>query len=466
MPRDVCVGAQHSCAMDERGRVACWGDNSFGQAGTIDAPTLPTPRWTSLPEAVELACGARETCVRTPAGEVHCLGGGGDIERVGLPSPARALLLGEESGCASLPDDHVQCWSPPSRGGGGDERTVGLRPRRPGEPAPLQVEHRCEVGDGAIRCAGAASHGQLGAGHPSWHPPRPVPALEDVRSIAISGAQACALVEGSRATCWGVSSGRDAAVGPTRVSLGAPVRDLASWADHGLCLHTSSGWRCGARWQPVSDPGPDDEPSDLTYVAPDGRCGVERSGRLACRAVSRAGARERLGRWRVIGEATDYVDCTARFRIHELAADAVCARDHDGGVTCYSLALDGQTAALPFDGAPSVAPAAQLAAASDARTSLACALDAAGAVRCWGGAAYGQRGMRANPDPLEPTPVEGLPVAIELAVAASFACAITDTHELWCWGSNREGGAPDGSPRSYPDGVDVRWPPPKSLVSP
>lgn len=42
-PREIAVGLQHGCALDTSGQVSCWGNNSTGQLGTLDALDHETP---------------------------------------------------------------------------------------------------------------------------------------------------------------------------------------------------------------------------------------------------------------------------------------------------------------------------------------------------------------------------------------------------------------------------------------
>jgi alpha-tubulin suppressor-like RCC1 family protein len=74
---------------------------------------------------------------------------------------------------------------------------------------------------------------------------------------------------------------------------------------------------------------------------------------------------------------------------------------------------------------------------------FACAIDTAGALRCWGRGAEGQTGG---------TPVDSLPVQIGAERAWKFvrasdryACAIAADDTLWCWGSNADGQFGNGS---------------------
>jgi hypothetical protein len=64
-----------------------------------------------------------------------------------------------------------------------------------------------------------------------------------------------------------------------------------------------------------------------------------------------------------------------------------------------------------------------------------------------------------TPGALPSAKIEGLPPATDVAVGGAFACAATKEGQVYCWGSNREGGAPDGAARARTTPVLVRWPP-------
>jgi len=86
-------------------------------------------------------------------------------------------------------------------------------------------------------------------------------------------------------------------------------------------------------------------------------------------------------------------------------------------------------------------PVAQL--ALGARHS--CALTEAGDPWCWGGNKWGQLGIGPGRETIpQPTKVEGLGKITQLAASILDTCALTEGHEVYCWGENLRGeaGAP------------------------
>ena len=75
----VSVGNQHSCALDDNGRLWCWGDNGYGQLGRTGVSTSLTPLEVPLPAAAaQVSAGATHTCARTTENRVICWGGEGN----------------------------------------------------------------------------------------------------------------------------------------------------------------------------------------------------------------------------------------------------------------------------------------------------------------------------------------------------------------------------------------------------
>jgi alpha-tubulin suppressor-like RCC1 family protein len=76
--KTVSLGAQHSCALLEDGSIACWGSNTFGQLGRLQADasvTAATPEPVhGIRSATSLAAGAAHTCASLADGSVACWG--------------------------------------------------------------------------------------------------------------------------------------------------------------------------------------------------------------------------------------------------------------------------------------------------------------------------------------------------------------------------------------------------------
>lgn len=80
-----------------------------------------------------------------------------------------------------------------------------------------------------------------------------------------------------------------------------------------------------------------------------------------------------------------------------------------------------------------------------------CAIDAAGAVQCWGKNVHGELGNGATANSTVPVPATELmsgAVAAELALADASTCVLTEAGRVVCWGWNQHGelgrGVPEG----------------------
>lgn len=126
----ICGGQDYSCALSDRGRLLCWGENSYGQLGQttpigerVTRPTelFPTQRYQ------ELSCGAQHACGTTLGGESQCwgrnhlgqLGVSPDqtplsdepivLAQDNVPFSFEELALGVHTSCG-IQNDVLYCW--------------------------------------------------------------------------------------------------------------------------------------------------------------------------------------------------------------------------------------------------------------------------------------------------------------------------------------------------------------------
>ena len=143
-----------------------------------------------------------------------------------------------------------------------------------------------------------------------------------------------------------------------------------------------------------------------------------------------------------------------------------CALDADGAVNCWGRDDSGQRGLSSF-GAPEPAADDQPAIREDALEvhvgqNHACALLVDGSVACWGRNDFGETGAPPNVTPRcdgmacqpSPTPVLGLPPAVDLASRGGMTCALSEDAELYCWGSS-DFGSPWRLPGPWEGGANV-----------
>ncbi|MCE9669977.1 Ig-like domain-containing protein [Myxococcus stipitatus] len=210
----LIAGSTHSCALLDDDTVKCWGENADGNLGLGDTRNRgdnPDEMGDALP-AVDLGAGRTAkaltigqgfTCASLDDGSVKCWGangygqlGLGDMENRGdgpgemgdaLPPvdfgtgrTAKALSAGMTYTCALLDNATVKCWGV-ARGslGLGDTARRGDEPGEMGDALPpvdlgtgrtatslAAGTHTCATfDDGAVKCWGDNTWGQLGLGH-------------------------------------------------------------------------------------------------------------------------------------------------------------------------------------------------------------------------------------------------------------------------------------------------------------
>lgn len=253
---DLVGGAQHVCALMKTGKVRCWGSNESNQLGqevtqAIGDDETPASKGdlAIAGVVVQLAAGRDHTCARTGDGDVFCWGlnSFGQVgypneievkvpraEPVNIGAKATQIAAGGYHTCALLSATEMRCWGDGFDGalGNNDDFEVGLF-EAPAEGAPVAMlakedriariyaggAHTCVLlDDGAVRCWGAGSSGQLGLGNyfnfgdglgaeddlPSIPPRIEVGGV--VLDLALGDATTCALLVGGQVRCWGRNS--------------------------------------------------------------------------------------------------------------------------------------------------------------------------------------------------------------------------------------------------------------------
>jgi alpha-tubulin suppressor-like RCC1 family protein len=180
----VTAGADHACALTDRGDAYCWGSNEFGQLGNGLAD--------SVLHAVPVRVSGGLTFTNVVAGLTHT--------------------------CGIVRDGAAVCW------GANDTAQLGDGTLKP-SPTPVRVAsdirfqtigpggtHTCAVSvDGIGYCWGGNWHGQLGVGNRDGDPvapltrrvPTPIQTDLRFRTAVAGGISSCGVALDGKAYCWG-----------------------------------------------------------------------------------------------------------------------------------------------------------------------------------------------------------------------------------------------------------------------
>ena len=300
----VSGGNNHTCAVDVRGGVRCWGVNGSGQLGndsttnTNDPAIVVDGNGSSSPllGVVQVAAGGGHTCaLMKKNGGVKCwgagvrgkLGDGGNANKdhpvdvvgvggTGTLTDIVQLDAGDNHTCAVTGEGGVVCWGIGDNGRlGNNAATDSASPVVVLEDsAPLTgivqvsvgIEHACALtNEKGIKCWGKGQNGQFGNGSNPGTQKTAVSTLVSstdqsplTRAIQISvgGYRTCALMSNNQIKCWGtdthgelgnVGTGQQTYPVDVTNSGGTPISGILSVSvgrEHTCALHTGGGVKC------------------------------------------------------------------------------------------------------------------------------------------------------------------------------------------------------------------------------
>jgi len=487
---------QHACALGVDGHLACWGANASGQIGdgTTTGPRLPTSP-SMLPVITAVATGRDHTCALAADG-LRCWGANdqGQVDPaqpsppIAAPKPvtgvdrtnAIAVAAGAQHTCIvrGVAEHPVACWGASDSG-----QLGGGAPMANATAVVAGAEFSCAVAaDDAVYCWGDNHFGQLAIGGDTTRATAaPVEGLAHATTLAAGGAHTCATADDAQGApalfCWGANdSGQlgDASSidAPTarRISSLAPVQ-IAAGRAHTCAFPADRQLRCwgwGASGQLGRDPAPNDVfavPTVTDLSPPDGgdglyavTAGAEHtcvgatiSASVLCFGLNTDG---QLGN----GVQSDQIDFKRVPALLGKAAQLVagdghtCALDADGAIWCWGRGDQGQLGdglgvEHPSPTAVKLMGGVTAADAIAAGASHTCAL-AGGKIQCWGRNAEGQVGSPVQVPLLSPTSVAGISGARAIAAGGRHTCAIGADATVSCWGANESGQLGDGTTES------------------
>jgi len=279
----VTAGADHSCALTDRGDAYCWGANEFGQLGNGEADSVPHTKPVRVSGGLKfttLVAGLTYTCGMTRDGAVFCWGandsaqlGDGTVKnsvtpvRVATDIKFKAIGPGGSHTCAVSLDSVGYCWGGNWHGqlGVGDRDGDTAAPCCSRMPKPIRTELRfrtviaggidsCGVSlDGKAYCWGSPQEGRLGTGaadaaNKSADKTVPTAVVGDLLFATVTPRwNTCGLSSTGTAFCWGAAgvhgvlgSGNtieaDFVPVPVRVSMNADLKTITVGPFHNCAL--------------------------------------------------------------------------------------------------------------------------------------------------------------------------------------------------------------------------------------
>ena len=439
--RQIDGGAAHNCALLETGEVYCWGSNIFGQLGPIEprdnyetVHKHPPRLITDLPHnGYQLSMGNGHTCLLTRSQTVYCWGNNiRSDDPLGYEPPTKVndlpnnvvkLFSGGHSTCALTDNDELWCW------GSNESQRLKAAPDEQPIPIPekmdwpgmrhetlsLQSHGACIVSrEGDAYCRGRDLLQHVPPLEPGrFHKVDGLP--NDIKEVHNGIYSACALSEAQGLYCWGIFIQPSFQVyPPTRV---AHLRDGV--------LSTSINFSHA--------------------------CVLMRDGHMKCRGDNRVG---QLG----VGDMLEsrapshHLDLPAppiqiNAGKHSTCAVLAGGKSYCWGDNTYGQSGNGTTisSSSPLEVS---APTLHFSSVSQSLTH-ACALDISGEAYCWGDNQHGQLGDLTSVQRTRPTPTSAIRSGVQqIVVGLGHTCALSNDHEIFCWGANNAGQLATSTPSS------------------
>jgi len=260
----ISAGDLHICALLERGRVRCWGDNRVGQLGVGDTttrsftePSIDVDLGTNA-TAIAVAAAGLYSCAVLEDGTAKCWGtstGGvlgiqteavaigdeaaemGDNLKAVVQIDARPfahVAAGQSFACGIRADRTVYCWGGYAYGQKG--LNVSLGSPSTVLDVSIGVVHACAVlTNNALKCWGGNGEGQLGQGDTEGRTeasdmgdalsPVQLGVGHAAKSVAAGPYWTCAVLDDGSVKCWGRNALGQLGLGH-KVSVGGNVGDM------------------------------------------------------------------------------------------------------------------------------------------------------------------------------------------------------------------------------------------------
>ncbi len=517
----VSAGSSHTCVVTKTHTVKCWGDNTNGQLGDglgdsntgIDRSATPVDAL-NLSNVATVSAGNGYTCAVTQPGAAYCWGtrkvGGYSntpVAVTGLSSGVIALSSGEDHACFLSSTGAVNCWGLSS---GSNLKTVtGLTGALVSITAGRGPDEGCALtATGSVQC---------------WDDRNSQRKAKDVgisgaSAISSSSSHTCAIVANGGAKCWGGNSSNAIGDGlpsvkplPVPFALATNASQMSIRRDGGCIINKAGGVQCWGKTNNAGQLGDGTTQNRAGLVNVVGlssgvghlASGAGYGGGTTCAATATEvrcwgdGSLGALGDNSENSSGTPVVVSNIGAGVKSLCGNdhSFCAVDATGAVWCWGDNTRSQhgDGTVSYLGNPHGAPVTPTGLGSGQTQVVCggdynCALDASGAVRCWGygkektptdtgvtgatqiGGCYGSGFCAVYKDgtvscydglvwpATQSHPIAGTApgiVALAGGGGGGHACLLTNAGEVQCWKFNDVGELGDGSTISRSEAADV-----------
>lgn len=350
--RAIYAGYKHTCAIDYRNRVWCWGKNTsgfmltntggfLGDGTEIDRPYPVEAQFPAGVEIEKVSPGIGHTCALDSLGKVWCWGnnakgqlGTGDNVMSTVPVP---ILDVTDEGSEVIFTD-----------------------------VDSGANHSCALSESKdVWCWGSNTQSQLGAQVTGDSTSIPVKAASNAEILEAGGYFNCIINEFNETWCWGNNSYAQLGIGTNIGDFGVPqlndataLEVISCGGGHSCGKDVDDLWFCwgynnksqigsGSSDNKVSSPELVQIPSGVTMAnmipgAQDHTCGIDILGRIFCWGANDFG---KLGDGTITdSEFPRMVLSTVGLEFTSVAASAysTCAIDTDGNAWCWGGNDSGQ----------------------------------------------------------------------------------------------------------------------------